>query len=145
MRPVRVTAVLPVPPEAVWAELERLEDHPRWMGDAIAVEFEDEQRRGVGTRIRVATRIGPVHTTDVMEFTEWDSPVAMGVTHQGLFRGSGRFSLEPTTAGTRFTWSESLRFPWFLGGPIAAWAARPILTRVWRRNLGRLKLRLTDP
>lgn len=145
MKPIRVAVEVPLPPEVVWAELERLEDHPRWMADAIAVEFEDERRRGVGTRIRVATRIGPLRTTDVMEFTEWDSPVAMGVTHQGLFKGTGRFSLEPIDRGTRFTWTETVRFPWFLAGPIGAWAARPILTRVWRGNLRRLQFRLTDP
>ena len=113
----------------------RVEDHVLWMTDARSIEFLGTLRRGVGTRIEVETRIGPLRTTDIMEFTEWVEPSAMGVSHQGLFTGTGRFTLEPEPPGTRFTWTERLRFPWYLGGPAGAWVARPLLAWIWRRNL----------
>ena len=145
MKPIEVSVLIPAPPEAVWSEVERIEDHPTWMADAVGVEFRSDARRGVGTRISVLTRVGPFRTTDEMEFTEWDPPRAMGVSHRGLFTGTGRFTLRSEDDGTRFTWTEEIRFPWFLGGPIGAAVARPILTRVWRGNLRRLRDRFSDP
>ncbi len=38
---------------------------------------------------------------------------------------------------TVLSWEEDLVFPWWLGGPVGAWAARPILRWVWRGNLRR--------
>jgi carbon monoxide dehydrogenase subunit G len=137
-----VSTFIPLPPDAVWAEVERIEDHARWMTDAVAIEFEGDQRRGVGTRIRVATRIGPFRTTDLMEFTRWERPATMGVTHRGLFSGVGEFRLRPEGGGTRFEWTEQVRFPWFFAGPLGAVVARPILRRIWRGNLRRLRERL---
>lgn len=145
MKPIRVTAHIPAGPEEVWNELERIEHHPRWMAEAVAVEFLGERRRGVGTRVSVATRIGPFRTTDEMEFTEWDRPRSIGVVHRGLFTGSGRFALEPVAEGTQLTWTETVRFPWFFGGPVGAFMARPILARIWKGNLRRLKERLNAP
>ena len=54
-----------------------------------------------------------------MEITEWEPERAMGVRHDGLVTGTGRFTLEPLDDGrrTRFTWEEELTFPWWLGGP----------------------------
>lgn len=141
MSGITVSVFIPAPPEAVWADLSRLESHTEWMADAEGIEFLGETRTGVGTRIAVATRVGPFRTNDVMEFTAWDPPKTMGVHHQGLFTGSGRFTLAAEAGGTRFTWSEQIRFPWFLGGPVGAWAARPILGAIWRRNLRRLAAR----
>ena len=145
MRPIEVSVSIAASPEQVWAEVERIEDHPRWMADAIDIDFRSDRRRGVGTRISVLTRLGPFRTTDEMEFTEWDPPQAMGVSHHGLFTGVGRFTLEPEGHDTLFSWTETIRFPWFLGGPIGALVARPFLVRVWRGNLKRLRERLSAP
>ena len=138
---ITVSIDIPAPPEEVWAEVERIEDHPTWMADAVDLEFLSESERGTGTRIAVETRIGPFRTSDVMQFTEWEPPRAMGVVHHGLFTGTGRFTLEPRGEGTRFAWTEEIRFPWWLGGPLGAWVARPALRAVWRGNLRRLRER----
>jgi len=132
-----VSVVVPAPPVAVWGALARVEDHMQWMADARRIEFLGSARRGVGTRIRVDTRIGPFHTSDVMEFTDWSEPTSMGVTHAGVFTGAGRFTLAPQPEGTRFTWTEEIAFPWYLGGPAGAWVARPVLRRIWLANLRR--------
>jgi hypothetical protein len=66
----------------------------------------------------------------------------MGVRHDGLVSGTGRFELVPLDGGsrTRFSWREELQFPWWLGGRFAGALGGPaVLRRVWRGNLSRLR------
>ncbi|MBN2114590.1 MAG: SRPBCC family protein [Acidimicrobiia bacterium] len=146
MGPVRVSVDIPQAIERVWEEAGALDRHAEWMADAQSIEFLGPERSGVGTRLRVATRLGPLHTIDELMVTAWEPPRRIEVEHHGRFRGWGRFHLEPLgPARTRFTWEESIHFPWYLGGPLGALAARPIFTWVWRRNLARFRARLTYP
>jgi hypothetical protein len=126
-------------PDEVWRVVERIERHVEWMADAVAIRFETEQTRGAGTRFVCDTRVGPLRLSDRMIVTEWTPGVAMGVDHTGLVTGSGRFTLAALPAGrTRFTWEEELRFPWWLGGPVGAFAGGLLMRAIWRRNLRRL-------
>ena len=134
---ITVAIQIAAPVETVWEETSRLEHHVEWMADAHSIVFLGEQRQGRGTRMEVETRVGPLRTKDVMEVVAWEPPHRIEVTHRGLFQGTGQFLLESHDGGTRFTWEERLRFPWHFGGPIGARVARPILARVWRRNLRR--------
>ncbi len=143
---ITVSVDIPATRQDVWDDLSSISSHSEWMADAESIDFLTEANQGVGTRISVATRIGPLRTTDVMEFVEWSPPERMSVEHQGLFTGSGAFVLEETTSrSTRFTWSERIRFPWYLGGRIGELVARPILRWVWRRNLTRFRERFSGP
>ena len=112
------------------------------MHDAVAIRFTSRQRQGVGTTFDCDTRVGPFRLTDRMEVTEWDEGRALGIRHVGLVTGEGRFSLRPARRGrTYFVWEERLRFPWWMGGPVGALVARPVLRRIWRRNLRNLQQR----
>jgi hypothetical protein len=118
------------------------------MADAVAIRFESEQERGVGTTFLCDTKIGPITLTDRMEITEWVPEHAMGVRHRGIVTGTGVFTLESLAGGTRtrFTWSEALDFPWYLGGRIGeVVAGRFVLGPLWRRNLKRLKTLIESP
>lgn len=126
----------------VWDQVSNLEDHANWMGDVESIAFEGGQTAGVGTRMKVLTRVGPFTTTDVIVVEEWNAHESIVVSHQGLISGHGAFRLEPNGAKTRFTWTESLRFPWYMGGGITAAAARPLLARIWRGNLRRFAAKL---
>ena len=121
----------------VWDDLRRIGSHAEWMADAESIEFVGDQREGVGTRFNCRTRVGPVHLTDRMVINEWDAPAVMGVRHEGVVAGAGRFVLEPASGGaaTRLTWTERLRFPWWLGGSLGAAVGRPVLRRLWAANL----------
>jgi len=116
MARVEVSRLIAAPVAGVWADLAALESHVEWMADAERITFLTAQRRGVGTRLEVATRIGPFRLADVMEFVAWDPPNRMAIHHVGLVTGSGEFVLEEEGGATRFTWREELRFPWYLGG-----------------------------
>lgn len=142
MARITVSVDIDATPDEVWSVVEPIERHVDWMADAVAIRFETEQTRGVGTRFDCDTKVGPIRLTDKMEITDWVPGSAMGVTHSGIVTGSGVFTLEPIDLGrrTRFTWSEELRFPWFLGGRLGEWVgARLVMGPIWRRNLSRLR------
>ncbi len=144
MTRVTVSVQIPVPPRQVWACLADLASHPEWMSDAEGVEFVGSRTEGVGTRMRVGTRVGPLHTVDVMEVVEWDEPHRLAVSHRGVVRGHGRFELTATGGGTVVTWTEDLSFPWYLGGPVTGCFARPVLRRLWKKNLERFRRRVAS-
>jgi uncharacterized protein YndB with AHSA1/START domain len=142
LKPIELVIVFEASPQRVWAELADLASHPEWMSDAGAIEFLGEQRSGVGTRMRVPTRIGPLQTDDVMTVIEWDEGSVIAVEHVGAVSGVGRFEIAPFGDGTEMRWREELRFPWWLGGPVGVAVAGPIMRRIWRGNLERLRDRL---
>ena len=139
---ISVGAYYEAPPAEVWKVLEPIESHVDWMADAELIRFVGEQTRGVGTRFECVTRVGPIRLTDRMEVTEWVPERAMGVRHDGLVTGTGRFTLEPLDDDrrTRFTWQEELTFPWWLGGPVGERiGGQAVMRRIWRGNLERLR------
>lgn len=142
---MEVTVLIQAPLEEVWAAAADLKSHVEWMADAESITFLTARSRGLGTKMEVATRVGPLRTTDVMEVTEWVDRRRIGVRHTGVVTGQGAFELKETDAATtKFTWREQLSFPWYLGGPFTARLASPVLAAVWRRNLMRLKQHLED-
>jgi hypothetical protein len=139
---IRVATTIPAPPSVVWRSVADLASHVEWMADAEAIRFTSSRRRGVGTTMEVDTRVGPLRLTDVLEVTEWRRGRAIGVRHTGLVGGTGRFTLRRSRLrprSTRFTWEERLAFPAWLGGPLGALVAAPVLRRIWRGNLRRLR------
>lgn len=136
---IRVIRDMPIRHDLVWKALADLGSHAEWMKDAESVEFTTETRRGVGTTMRVATRVGPFRTMDVLEVTGWEEGESIDVIHRGLVTGTGTLSATRTNGSTRVSWSESLRFPWWLGGQLTALLAKPVLAAIWRGNLARLE------
>ena len=146
MTEVHVAIDIDAPPDIVWAAIEDIESHTKWMADAESIRFTSAEQRGVGTRFVCATRIGPIHLDDVMEITRWQEPEVMGVSHHGMVTGEGEFTLTPIDLGrrTRFEWREQLHLPWYLGGALGAAIAAPlVLAPLWRRNLRRLRALIT--
>jgi uncharacterized protein YndB with AHSA1/START domain len=130
-------------PDAVWTHLEDLETHSEWMQDAVWVRYRGSQRAGVGTELDCLTKVGPFKTHDVMRVTEWKPGSVMEIDHRGAVTGTGRFELHPVAGGlTEFCWTERLRFPLSLGGLAGEQASRPVLRRVWRGNLERLRAQI---
>ena len=138
---IRVSVDIAAPVQKVWDIVEPVERHIDWMADAVAIRFQTEQTRGTGTTFFCDTKVGPIKLVDVMTITAWEPGKVMGVKHTGVVTGTGEFTLDAIDAShTRFTWSESLTFPWWLGGPIGAFVGGQIVMKaIWRRNLRELK------
>ena len=141
MARIEVSVDIAASPETVWSDVSVLESHVEWMADAESIEFDSDSRAGVGTVMRVLTKVGPLHTTDIIRVLEWDPPHRIGVRHEGLVTGTGEFNLVPTPDGTRFVWAEDLEMPLYFGGRLGAAVAKPILELIWRKNLQRLAAR----
>lgn len=144
MARIRIQQTIDAPPADVWRHLADIADHVTWMVDAASIRFTGDRRTGIGTTFECETRVGPLRTCDVMEVTEWREGEAIGVRHRGLITGTGRFLLAGEGDSRRSTvvWDERLRFPWWLGGPVGALVAAPVLRIVWRGNLRRLAARV---
>lgn len=141
MARLTVRATVDAMPAVVWGELAEVPRHVEWMADAVAIRFLGDLRRGVGTTFECETRVGPLRTVDRMEITRWIDGHEIGVRHTGLVTGEGVFQLTPVDDAddrTHVTWTENLTFPWYLGGPITALVARPVLRHIWQGNLRRL-------
>ncbi len=122
--------------------IEPIEQHVEWMVDAVSIRFTSETTKGVGTTFECDTKVGPITLTDVMEVTEWETGRRMGVRQSASSPAPVCSKLQPIDLDrwTRFTWTEELDFPWFLGGPVGeAIGGRAVLKRIWRRNLRTLK------
>ena len=145
MARIRVRTRIDASPRRVWRAIEDVRTHVQWMEDAVAIRVTDGpvgrggRRGGVGTTFECDTAVGPFRLLDRMEITEWKAGRSMGIRHAGLVTGSGRFTLRRRNGGTQFTWEERLRFPLWAGGPVGGLLAKPVLRRVWRRNLANLK------
>ena len=131
--------IISAAPSVVWRLASDLAAQPEWMRDAVAIRFATDRTAGVGVVMDCVTRIGPLRLTDRLAVTEWSEGRAIEIRHEGLVRGTGRFTIEPDTDGTRFTWTEDLRFPWWIGGPAAGAAAWPVLAATFRRDLTSLR------
>jgi Polyketide cyclase / dehydrase and lipid transport len=142
MAAIEVSIEIDASVDRVWQVVEPVERHVDWMHDAVAIRFQGEQTRGVGTQFTCDTKVGPLKLVDRMEITEWQPGRAMGVRHTGIVTGSGMFTLTPIDLDrrTRFSWAEELIFPWWLGGPIGAFVGgKLVMKAIWRRNLRELR------
>ena len=145
---IQVAVEIDAPPADVWSVVEPIERHVDWMADAVAIRFTGESTRGVGTEFECDTKVGPIKLTDEMSITEWEPERSMGVRHTGIVTGTGVFELEPIDLGrrTRFTWTEDLTFPWYLGGRIGEIVGgQAVMKQIWKRNLRRLTALVENP
>lgn len=136
---IAVEIVINAPASFVWQDVEDIAGHVGWMKDASHIRFLSDQQRGLGTRFECDTKVGPLKVTDVMEVTKWQETKTLEVQHQGMFGGTGAFTLRPSGSTTVISWVEDLKWPWYVSGPFAAALARPILKSIWKGNLVRLK------
>ena len=137
---IKVSTIIDAPLKTVWNEVSRLENHTNWMNDAEKIDFLSENNSGMGTEMKVLTKIGPIKLYDYMTVTNWVVEKSIAVDHIGIVTGKGEFKLEEIDENnTKFNWEETLKFPIYLGGVIGEFFGAPILKLIWRKNLKNLK------
>ena len=86
---ITVETIINAPLDEVWDEVSKIENHSNWMKDAVNIDFQTNSRTGVGTKIKVLTKIGPIKLYDYMTFTKWEDKSVIGVDHVGIVKGKG--------------------------------------------------------
>ncbi len=81
---VVVSVTIDQPVDVVWADVANLASHGEWMADAESIDFVSQSTSGVGTVMRVPTRIGPLTTEDWIIVTDWEDGERIGVVHVGI-------------------------------------------------------------
>jgi len=140
MARIRISQVINRTPSEVWNEMRHIERHVNWMHDAVEIRFTSDSREGIGTSFICLTKVGSFKTQDVMTITEWRENEVMGVTHAGIVKGSGKFTITPHNPGSLVKWEEKLEFPSWALGSLGALLAKPILRLIWKTNLKGLRL-----
>ncbi len=137
---IKVSIIIKAPLKTVWNEVSKLENHSNWMNDAEKIDFLSKNNSGVGVKMKVLTKVGPIKLYDYMTVTEWIKEKTIAVDHTGIVSGEGRFNLEKLDEHTtKFDWEETLKFPLYLGGTIGEFFGAPVLKLIWRKNLNNLK------
>ena len=135
MARIRISQVINRTPSEVWNEMRHIERHVIWMHDAVEIRFTSDSREGIGTSFICLTKVGSFKTQDVMTITEWRENEVMGVTHAGIVKGSGKFTITPHNPGSLVKWEEKLEFPSWALGSLGALLAKLILRLIWKTNL----------
>ena len=137
---INVSTTINAPLKTVWNEVSKLDNHTNWMNDAEKIDFLSKNNSGVGTKMKVLTKVGPIKLYDYMTVTEWVNEKIIVVDHTGIVSGKGKFRLEGIDEdSTKFYWEETLKFPLYLGGIIGEFFGAPILKLIWKKNLNNLK------
>jgi len=64
------------------------------------------------------------------------------VRHVGVVTGDGVFKITPVgDRAVEFAWSETLHFPWWMGGPVGGLFGGVVFRVIWMRNLRALRKR----
>ena len=128
------------PKAEVFEFIRDVQSHTAWMIDAKSIEIISDVKTGIGLRFRCETRLGPLHTSDIMEITGWHEGELISIAHRGLIQGEGTFKLQDYGFDrTLFCWEEQLEVPFLLGGQITGAIIMPILRLVFQRDLRNLR------
>ena len=67
------------PLDVVWNEVKVMEDHVKWMEDAVKIDILADNTSGLNTKMNVLTKVGPITLTDIITVTEWKEKESIGV------------------------------------------------------------------
>ena len=127
---------VPGTPEIVWDLITDWERQGDWMLEARDFEVIGDQRSGVGVRARATVSIAGLTTTDTVLVTGWEPERRLALRHEGWVSGTGEMTLTPAgLSRTKLLWTEELEPPLGALGAVGLTAFKPIMRRVFERDL----------
>jgi uncharacterized protein YndB with AHSA1/START domain len=133
---IEMAETLPGPPDVVWELITDWEHQDDWMMEASNFVVTSEQREGVGVEAEATIRIGGITTRDRVRVIDWDPNRHLAIEHYGWVSGVGHIYLTPLEeARTHLFWREELFPPIGVLGAIGMTALRPVMGKLFRRDL----------
>jgi uncharacterized protein YndB with AHSA1/START domain len=137
---LEMAETMPGPPEAVWDLITDWEHQGDWMLEARDFVVTSERREGVGVTAHATVTIGGITTRDEIRVAGWQPTRRLIIEHRGWIEGRGELRLTALgTATTHLFWTEELRPPLGLLGSAGLIALKPLMLRVFKRDLEVLK------
>lgn len=131
-----MTEVVAGPPEIVWELITDWEHQDDWMLEASDFVVVSDVREGVGVEAEATIRIGGIQTRDRVRVAAWEPPRRLVIEHLGWVSGRGEIELTPVAGRrTHVWWMERLEPPLGLLGAAGMAAFKPLMGRVFRRDL----------
>jgi uncharacterized protein YndB with AHSA1/START domain len=137
---IELAATMPGPPEVVWRLITDWENQGDWQLEARDFVVKSDAREGVGVRAEATVSIGGITTRDAIEVLAWAPNEHLAIEHKGWVSGRGDIRLTPLGSGTRpdrthVYWVETLWPPLGVAGAIGITAFKPLMTRIFKRDL----------
>ena len=127
---------MPGPPDVVWELITDWEHQDDWMLEASDFVVLTEQREGVGVVAEATVKIGGLKTRDKVRIVGWEPNHRLAIRHEGWVSGIGEIFLTPVGEGHTYVfWREDLEPPLGLLGRIGISAFKPLMRRVFQRDL----------
>lgn len=126
-------------PERIWPYLVDWENLDRWMKEGKDFRVTSKHREGPGVTAVATITIAGVSTKDVIRVTEWEPPLRLGISHLGWVSGAGWMECEPGGQTTLLRWTEHLEPPLGMVGAAGIRLFRPLMQRIFFRDLRLLK------
>ena len=131
-----MTEVCDGPVEAIWELITDWEHQDDWMLEASDFVVVSDQREGVGVEAEATIRIGGISTRDRVRVSEWEPHRRLGIEHLGWVTGRGIIELTPVAGNrTHVWWREELDPPLGALGALGMTAFKPLMSRIFRRDL----------
>ncbi|MGH2756521.1 MAG: SRPBCC family protein [Actinomycetota bacterium] len=134
---IELTVTLPGPPDVVWELLTDWEHQGDWMLEASDFVVVSAARTGIGVEAAATVKIGGIKTRDRIRVTGWEPPKRLAIEHLGWVSGRAELHLTPglDAPATHLYWKEELRPPLGLLGALGLSAFKPLMMRVFQRDL----------
>jgi uncharacterized protein YndB with AHSA1/START domain len=133
---IEVAQTVPGPPPVVWELITDWEHLDDWMLEARDFKLTSEQREGVGVEAEATISIGGITTRDVVQVVGWEPERRLAIEHRGWVAGRGEIHLTPLGNNrTHIFWREELQPPVGVLGAVGLTAFKPLMTRIFRRDL----------
>jgi len=129
-------ATLPGPPEVVWRLITDWEHQGDWMLEATDFVITSDHREGTGVEGQATVRIAGIATRDKVSVIGWEPDKRLVIRHDGWVSGEGEMLLTALDSErTHLFWREELYPPLGLLGALGLTMFRPLMRRVFERDL----------
>jgi hypothetical protein len=133
---IEMSEMLPGPPEVVWELLTDWERQGEWMLEASDFVVTSPQRQGIGVEAEATIKIGGIKARDKVKVVGWEPGHRLAIRHLGWVGGMGELFLTPYGDDETFLfWREELEPPLGLLGAVGLFAFKPLMRRVFQRDL----------